>query len=106
MHNYELQVQKDYAEVFAAVYLAAEDFGYVITDNLLMGYIHFKKKLFSLSGIPARYIVAIKKVDEQTTEIKMQVQPTIGYASFVLNQKVANKAYTEFLDKLSEYLNK
>ena len=103
MYNYELQINKKYDEVFETIIFAAKKFGKVLDENKLLGHIHFKKGM-SWVGIPANYIVAVKKIDENNTEIKMQVQPTMGYTSVTMNQEISNKAYTAFIKVLSEKL--
>lgn len=103
MHDYELQLSKNYDEVYDAIILAAKKFGKVLDENKVLGHIHFKKGI-SWVGIPANYIVAVKKIDENNTGIKMQVQPKVGYTSITMNQEVSNKAYTNFIKVLSETL--
>ena len=103
MHDYELQISKSYDEVFELIIVAAKKFGKVLDENKLLGHIHFKKGI-SWVGIPANYIIAVKKIDENNTEIKTQVQPTMGYTSVTMNQEIANKAYTAFIKVLSGIL--
>ena len=101
MHEYELQICKSYDETFSALVSAAVKFGKILDENKLLGYVHFKSKFWSWTCNPAKFIVNIKMVDENNTDVKMQVQPTLG-SSVSLNQEQSNKTYTEFIKVLSK----
>ncbi len=104
MHDYSLQVSQCFDDTYDAIVTTAKKMGKILDENKVMGYIHFKKKFWSWKGLPAKYTVSIKKLEDDVTEVITQVQPTMGYTAVTMNQELANSAYTEFLNKLSAEL--
>lgn len=95
MYGFSIQIAKNFDDTFDAVIRTADGMGKVLDESRVMGYIHFKRK-FGWVGIPAKYIISVKKVEEDVTEVLTEVQPTMGNG-----QDVKNTAYAEFLKRLS-----